>query len=110
MAFDLQCPISCRNDLVHIRHPLQSCSTYISAEAPAGEVEAALEGLEPTGDLTVTRTLNSQNGYDWQVGHAEVLSQVMNSAHHQAPLLEPLSRSFLPRSSNFPRFDAQQGS
>lgn len=31
------------------------------------EVEAALEGLEPTGDLTVTRSENNDNGYDWQV-------------------------------------------
>ncbi|CAM9433832.1 unnamed protein product, partial [Ectocarpus sp. 8 AP-2014] len=42
-------------------------STYVSAGASAGEVEAALEGLEPTGDLTVTRSENDDNGYDWQV-------------------------------------------
>lgn len=30
-------------------------------------MEAALEGLEPTGDLTVTRSINANNGYDWQV-------------------------------------------
>lgn len=41
-------------------------STYISSVATAEEVEAALEGLEPTGDLTVTRSVNT-NGYDWQV-------------------------------------------
>lgn len=39
----------------------------MSAGASAAQVEAALEGLEPTGDLTVTRSMNSENGYDWQV-------------------------------------------
>ena len=42
-------------------------STYISAQASAAKVEAALEGLESTGDLSVSRTLNDGNGYDWQV-------------------------------------------
>lgn len=42
-------------------------STYVSAGASAEEVEGALEGLEPTGDLTVTRSENDNNGYDWQV-------------------------------------------
>lgn len=46
---------------------LPCCSTYVSAEASAADVEAALEGLEPTGDLTVTRGENDENGYDWQV-------------------------------------------
>lgn len=46
---------------------LNADSTYVSAGASAGEVEAALEGLEPTGDLTVTRSENDDNGYDWQV-------------------------------------------
>ena len=39
----------------------------MSASASAAEVEAALEGLEPTGDLTVSRSENDDNGYDWQV-------------------------------------------
>lgn len=34
--------------------------------ATAAEVEAALEGLEPTGDLTVTRRKNGDH-YEWQV-------------------------------------------
>lgn len=51
--------------IFHITNTL--CSTYVSAGALPEEVEAALEGLEPTGDLTVTRTNNSENGYDWQV-------------------------------------------
>lgn len=42
-------------------------STYVSSVATTEEVEAALEGLEPTGDLTVTRSINLNNGYDWQV-------------------------------------------
>lgn len=53
----------------NLRVPVQNVrrrSTYISSVATAEEVEAALEGLEPTGDLTVTRTINT-NGYDWQV-------------------------------------------
>lgn len=47
-------------------HNVRGHSTYISSVATAEEVEAALEGLEPTGDLTVTRSVNT-NGYDWQV-------------------------------------------
>lgn len=50
-----------------MRHSSLCHSTYVSAGASAAEVEAALEGLEPTGDLTVTRSMNYDNGYDWQV-------------------------------------------
>lgn len=57
------------NNKQHYTQRLARRSTYVSAGASAGEVEAALEGLEPTGDLTVTRTNNSNNGYDWQVEH-----------------------------------------
>lgn len=60
--------------------PPKCCSTYTSAGASAGEVEAALEGLEPTGDLTVTRSMNSENGYDWEV-RAHTQDSIVPSCH-----------------------------
>ncbi|CAM9134345.1 unnamed protein product [Discosporangium mesarthrocarpum] len=42
-------------------------SVYISAGATPGEVQSALEGISSMGELSVSRTTNDGNGYDWAV-------------------------------------------
>lgn len=84
------------------------CSTYVPARATAAEVEAALEGLEPTGDLTVTRTENDDNGYDWQVCLPHVGGDFTFIACLMYDLLQYYMRFLIYSSASFVLFRAIQ--